>query len=313
MEYQHTAQGIFLSRPNRFIAHVMIDGREEVCHVKNTGRCRELLVPGARLVLEYHPEAAEKGRKTRYDVIGVYKEHGGARDETLLINMDSQAPNTAAWEWVQNGGLARWMAQEGDAAANCGPAVGPGNAKDRPAASLDTARTSLVTQSGTTKACPAIPETAPCAGLAGLFRASGTTLAKTHCRQPAITQLRREVACGASRFDLAFLLDGEPSFMEVKGVTLERQGIAAFPDAPTERGVKHVDELTALARKGVPCFLLLVIQMKGVVGFRPNWETHPKFGHALERAKKAGVRILAYDCLVTEGSMQIHAPIPIIL
>ena len=118
---------------------------------------------------------------------------------------------------------------------------------------------------------------------------------------------------GEFRFDLAFLLDGEPSFMEVKGVTLERQGIAAFPDAPTERGVKHVDELTALARKGVPCFLLLVIQMKGVVGFRPNWETHPKFGHALERAKKAGVRILAYDCLVTEGSMQIHAPIPIIL
>lgn len=248
MEYPHTVRGIFLSRPNRFIAHVQIHGQTEVCHVKNTGRCRELLVPGARLVLEYHPEAARKGRKTSYDVIGVYKAHAGERDETLLINMDSQAPNAAAWEWVQSGGLCR---------------------------------------------------------------ASGTPLAKTH--HPAITQLRREVTCGASRFDLAFLLDGAQSYMEVKGVTLERQGIAAFPDAPTERGVKHLDELAALAQKGVPCFLLLVIQMKGIVGFRPNWETHPAFGHALERAQKAGVTILAYDCLVTERSMQIHAPVPISL
>lgn len=249
MDYQHTLQGIFLSRPNRFIAHVRIDGREEVCHVKNTGRCRELLVPGARLVLEHHPEAAAKGRKTCYDVIGVYKQYAGAQDESLLINMDSQAPNAVAWEWVQGGGLTRHLSNS---------PVGPAD--------------------------PA---------------------------SPSITQLRREVTCGASRFDLAFLLDGVRSYMEVKGVTLERGGVAAFPDAPTERGVKHVDELAALAREGVPCFLLLVIQMKGIVGFRPNWETHPEFGHALERAQKAGVTILAYDCLVTERSMQIHAPVPI--
>lgn len=277
MEYQHTVQGIFLSRPNRFIAHVQIHGQTEVCHVKNTGRCRELLVPGARLVLEYHPEAAQKGRKTSYDVIGVYKAHAGERDESLLINMDSQAPNAAAWEWVQSGGLAGRLTRGEN-----------GDAKDSAAVQLDTVDTA--------KDRPSVQP--------------GSTKYSLH---PAITQLRREVTCGASRFDLAFLIDGKQSYMEVKGVTLEHGGIAAFPDAPTERGVKHLDELAALAQKGVPCFLLLVIQMKGIVGFRPNWETHPAFGHALERAQKAGVTILAYDCLVTEHSMQIHAPVPISL
>lgn len=233
MKYKHIAAGIFLSRPNRFIAHVMIDGKETVCHVKNTGRCRELLVPGAKLVLEYHPEALKNGRKTSYDVIGVYK-------GDLLINMDSQAPNAAAYEWVKAGGL-----------------------------------------------LPCLPDGA------------------------GISEIRREVTHGDSRFDLAFMLDGKQAFMEVKGVTLENGKTAAFPDAPTARGVKHLDELAALSKNGHPCFLLLVIQMNGAARFVPNMETHPEFGFGLLRAKKAGVNLLAYDCLVTENSIAIHKPVPI--
>ncbi len=235
MHYEHIATGTFLSRPNRFIAHVMIGGKETVCHVKNTGRCRELLVPGAKLILEYHPNAQGSGRKTSYDVIAVYKGR-------MLINMDSQAPNAAACEWVSSGGL-----------------------------------------------------------LASL---------PAHAQ---ISDIRREAVWGNSRFDLAFMLDGKQAFMEVKGVTLEREGTAAFPDAPTIRGVKHLDELASYAKEGHPAFLLLVIQMKGVTRFIPNTETHPEFGAALLRAKQAGVTLLAYDCLVTENAMAIHEPVPICL
>ncbi len=242
MKYESIADGIFLSRPNRFIAHVMVNGKEEICHVKNTGRCRELLVPGARLILEYHPNAAKTGRKTCYDVIGVYKEHAGSRDETLLINMDSQAPNQAAWEWIQS--------------------------------------------------------------------------ERFHALLPKgikATQICREVSYGHSRFDLAFYLENRPAFMEVKGVTLERHGIASFPDAPTQRGIKHLDALAKASQKGLACYLLLVIQMKGITGFTPNMETHPEFGYALLRARNAGVTLLAYDCLVEKSSMDIHNPVPITL
>lgn len=242
MKYESVTEGIFLSRPNRFIAHVMINGREEICHVKNTGRCRELLIPGARLILEYHPNAAKTGRKTCYDVIGVYKEHGGSRDETLLINIDSQAPNQAAWEWLQSDGFHALLPKD-----------------------------------------------------------------------VTITQLCREVSYGNSRFDFSFFLNDRQAFMEVKGVTLEHHGIASFPDAPTERGVKHLDELAAASQKGFACYLLLAIQMKGITGFIPNMETHPEFGYALSRAKTAGVTLLAYDCLVGKDSMDIHSPISITL
>lgn len=255
MNYEHIAAGNFLSRPNRFIAQVKIGETAQTCHVKNTGRCRELLVPGAKLVLEYHPNAAAAGRKTSYDVIGVYKEKAGTGKETLLINMDSQAPNQAAWEWVSSGKFA---------AAH-------------------------------------IPE------------------------HLALSDLRREVTYENSRFDLAFCLnqkitDGivplsgtKQAFMEVKGVTLEADGAAAFPDAPTQRGVKHLEELAKASQKGLSCFLLFVIQMKGVASFSPNMETQPEFGYALARAKAAGVRILAYDCLVTENSMVIDQPVPVLL
>ncbi len=253
MNYTHTVTGEFLSRPNRFIALVRIGQRVETCHVKNTGRCRELLLPGVKVVLEYHPDAAASGRKTSYDVIAVYKEAAGVRGETLLINMDSQAPNLAAWEWVRDGGLI-----------------------------LDS--------------------------LPGPM---------------ALSNLRREVTYGSSRFDLAFdltrkLEDADSpaplqAFMEVKGVTLESGGLAAFPDAPTQRGVKHLEELAAASRKGFCCFLLFVIQMKGITCFHPNMDTHPEFGFALARAQEAGVRILARDCLITPDSMKIDQSVPVLL
>ena len=236
MQYEHIVTGTFLKRPNRFLAHVLIDGKETVCHVKNTGRLKEFLIPGAELLLEYHPDAQRLGRKTSYSVIGVYKENAGYNQERLLINMDSQAPNQAAWEWVSGGGLS-----------------------------------------------------------------------------PLAAQVRREVTYHDSRFDLAFTLDGVPAFMEVKGVTLEQNGLASFPDAPTERGVKHILELCDAAGEGYPSYLLFVIQMKGVHSFTPNRSTHPEFADALIRARKAGVQILAYDCLVTERTMTIDRPVTVVL
>lgn len=236
MQYEHIVTGTFLKRPNRFLAHVLIDGKETVCHVKNTGRLKEFLIPGAELLLEYHPDAQRLGRKTSYSVIGVYKENAGYNQERLLINMDSQAPNQAAWEWVSGGGLS-----------------------------------------------------------------------------PLAAQVRREVTYHDSRFDLAFTLDGVPAFMEVKGVTLEQNGLASFPDAPTERGVKHILELCDAAGEGYPSYLLFVIQMKGVHSFTPNRSTHPEFADALIRARKAGVQILAYDCLVTERTMTLDRPVRVLL
>lgn len=236
MQYEHIVTGIFLKRPNRFLAHVLIDGKEIVCHVKNTGRLKEFLIPGAELLLEYHPDAEKLGRKTSYSVIGVYKENAGYNRERLLINMDSQAPNQAAFEWVAGGGLS-----------------------------------------------------------------------------PLAANVRREVTYHDSRFDLAFTLDGIPAFMEVKGVTLEHDGLASFPDAPTERGVKHVLELCGAAKEGYPAYLLFVIQMKGVNGFTPNRNTHPEFADALLTARDAGVQILAYDCLITKRTMRIDQPVEVIL
>lgn len=230
MKYSHTLTGVFLSRPNRFIAHVDVGGKTVVCHVKNTGRCRELLLPGVKVVLEGHPGWEAAGRKTGYDLIAVYK---GER----LINMDSQAPNQAAWEWITS---------------------------------------------------PAAP---------GLL-----------CPGGRILEPRREVRRGDSRFDLAFTLalpsgTARPAFMEVKGVTLEENGIAMFPDAPTERGIKHLHGLQAAVRDGYMAWVLFVVQMKGMRLFTPNVRTHPAFGEALKNARNSGVGVLAVDCLVGEDFM----------
>lgn len=226
MKYEHMIPAVFQSRPNRFIAYAGIGGTQVTCHVKNTGRCRELLVPGAALFLQHHPDAAALGRKTEYSVICVRKEtdHG-----SLLINMDSQAPNQAAYEWL------------------CSHGISP----------------------------------------------------------------KREVRFGNSRFDLAFEEDGVPAFMEVKGVTLEENKTARFPDAPTIRGVKHLKELELAAAEGCRAYLLFVIAMKGVSSFEANRATHPEFADALAHAAANGVRILAYDCHVTPNSLDIDSPVPV--
>ena len=266
MKYQNMLKGTFLSRPNRFIAHVQITLEESgeetvVCHVKNTGRCRELLIPGVTVLVQFHPEARVLGRKTEYSLIGVWKkrEHGLG---PLLINMDSQAPNQAAYEWLKS--------MEGNM-------------------------------------------TLP------FHSRSDSEISGS----PALESLRREVTYDQSRFDLAFQLtfQGEegrepervPAFMEVKGVTLEENGLAMFPDAPTVRGIKHMAELVHAHKEGYEAYILFVIQMKEMEAFTPNIKTHPQFGDALLAAAKAGVHILAYDCIVTENSLSIHQPIPVFL
>lgn len=224
MNYTHTEKAIFLDRPNRFIAHVELKGKTETVHVKNTGRCRELLVPGYEVILE---EGQNPARKTRYDLISVCK-------KGRWINMDSQAPNQAAEEWLKSGGLF-----------------------------------------------------------------SGERV------------VYREKKYGNSRFDLYIETPESRAFMEVKGVTLEQDNIARFPDAPTERGLKHVRELIRCVQDGYEAYLLFVIQMKDAAVFQPNWETHPEFALTLREAREAGVKLLAYDCLVEENRMEIRDPVPI--
>lgn len=221
MEYGQMIKGKFLARPNRFIAHVEIDGAVQVCHVKNTGRCRELLPPGAEVWCRFDPNPA---RKTHYDLIAVRK---GSR----LINMDSQAPNAAAKEWLSGGGLGE------------------------------------------------------------------------------LTDLRPETVHGDSRFDFSFTKDGKICFLEVKGVTLETDGICAFPDAPTERGAKHLRGLIRAAEAGFGAYVLFVIQMPDVKYLRPNDVTDPAFASALRDAAEAGVTVLAMDCSITPDSMVIRNPV----
>ena len=223
MKYPNMIPGRFLARPNRFIAHVEIDGREEVVHVKNTGRCRELLQPGTEVWCQ---QASNPARKTKFDLIAVRK---GDR----LINMDSQAPNAAAKEWLLAGGLGE------------------------------------------------------------------------------ITDLKAESFQGDSRFDFSFTKEDVPCFLEVKGVTLEDDGVCAFPDAPTERGVKHLKGLTQLARAGYGAYVLFVIQMPDVKYLHPNDATDPKFGAALREAAAAGVRVIAMDCAVAEDTVEIRQRVPV--
>ena len=223
MKYSTMVPGVFLARPNRFVAHVEIGGEMQICHVKNTGRCRELLTVGAEVWCQ---ESANPSRKTKYDLITVRK---GSR----LINMDSQAPNAAAREWLLSGGL-------GD-----------------------------------------------------------------------IENLKAEAVHGDSRFDFSFTKDGIPCFLEVKGVTLEEDGICAFPDAPTERGAKHLRGLTRLARAGYGAYVLFVIQMEDVKYLRPHDERDPDFGKALREAAENGVEVLAVDCRVEIDAMTIGKPVPV--
>ena len=226
MRYENICSGKFISRPNRFIAHVEIGGAVEICHVKNTGRCRELLVPGSQVYLE---RSSNPQRKTKYDLIAVEK-------GKLLVNMDSQAPNKVFREFAESGAFK----------------------KD-------------------------------------------------------LKQIRGEYTWGDSRFD--FLLEDEMGliFVEVKGVTLEDDGVVRFPDAPTERGVKHLTGLKRAVEEGHRAAVFFVIQMEGMRCFGPNDATHPAFGDALREAAAAGVEVLAYECRVTPDTLEIARPVPVVL
>lgn len=231
MRYNHSCPAVFLDRPNRFIAHVELGGQRETVHVKNTGRCRELLIPGSRV---YLARSDNPNRKTKYDLIAVEK---ALKDRPpLLINMDSQAPNRVFQE----------------------------------------------------------------------FAASGRFL-------PEVRLVRPEKTFGNSRFDFYLEAGGQRIFAEVKGCTLEEDGVCRFPDAPTERGTKHVRELVACQKEGYQAWLCIVVQMEGMKEFRPNDRTDPDFGQALREAAAAGIHVRAYECHVEPDSLQITGEIPVVL
>lgn len=228
MKYKKIVEGRFLNRPNRFIAKVLVGGVEETVHVKNTGRCKELLVEGAFVYLY---ESDNPNRKTKYDLIAVEKvTHNG----TMLINMDSQVPNDVVAEWLPK---------------------------------------------------------------SGLFSKNAV--------------IKREVTYNKSRFDF-YIEDGESkAFIEVKGVTLENGGVASFPDAPTQRGVKHINELISAVENGYKAYVVFVIQMKGVHKFTPNDVTHKDFGDTLRKAQQSGVEIIAVDCIVKDDEIYIDTTVPV--
>lgn len=228
MKYKKIISGEFVSRPNRFIAHVNIQGQLEVCHVKNTARCRELLQPGSIVYLE---ESDNPGRKTKYDLVAVEKGN-------TLVNIDSNAPNKVVGEWLA------------------------------------------------TDNCP-------------ILQGAESRFVKPECKY------------GNSRIDFYVEAGHRKIFIEVKGVTLEENGVVRFPDAPSDRAVKHVEELAAAVEKGYEAYVMFVIQMKGVRYFTPNEDTHLQFCNALREAAVKGVQILAYDCLVTEDSLLLDEPVEV--
>lgn len=224
MKYSNVISGKFVSRPNRFTAIVEVGGLEQTVHVKNTGRCRELFVPGAEVYLQ---KAENPARKTKYDVIGVKK-------ADRIINIDSQIPNKVFGEFV-----------------SCGDFLND------------------------------------------------------------VTYIRPECTYKNSRFDFYIEADGKKIFVEIKGVTLDEDGVARFPDAPTERGIKHLRELTDAVENGYTAYAVFIIQMKGIKYFEPNYQMHQAFGDALNEAAEAGVNVLAFDCVVTEDSICIDNSIPV--
>lgn len=224
MRYDNMFEGVFRSRPNRFLAEVEIEGTICICHVKNTGRCKELLTEGARVLVQ---KADAPQRKTAYDLIAVYK-------GDILINMDSQAPNKVVMEWLNRGGYFE-----------------------------------------------------------------------------NITHIKPECRYQNSRFDFYVEADGKKHFMEVKGVTLEQDGVLKFPDAPTERGVKHIRELMEALEAGYGGHILFVAQMEPCDYFVPNEETHPEFAHVLRQAEAQGVKVCCVNCTVTEESLEILDFVPV--
>lgn len=226
MKYNNIVKGKFINRPNRFIANVEIDGIVQVCHVKNTGRCKELLTPNATVYLE---KSNNPNRKTMYDLVTVEK-------GDMLINMDSQAPNKLFREWVENGDY---------------------------------------------------------------FEQS--------------IKLKSEVKLGNSRLDFYLESNTYKGYAEIKGVTLEEKGVVKFPDAPTQRGIKHLQELTNIVSLGYKAFAVFIVQMEKAKYFTPNYATHTEFGVALKNAQQSGVEIIAITCKVTPDSVTPLNQIPVIL
>lgn len=220
MKYRNIIEGKFIDRPNRFIAHVQVGSEIHTVHVKNTGRCRELLLPGVRVILQ---DCCSEKRKTRYDLIGVWK------DKLGWVNIDSQAPNAVVKEWLE--------------AEN------------------------------------------------GIFG--------------RLDRIKPEYKFGESRIDFYLEKDERKILMEVKGCTLEIDGEGYFPDAPTERGVKHLNELAEAVAKGYECYIAFVIAMEGVETVHPNVKTHPEFGEALEKATAEGVKVLYLSCRVEPDELKI--------
>ena len=225
MKYANIKPAVFLSRPNRFIAHIEVDGKEEICHVKNTGRCRELLTDRAEIYVQHFDNP---NRKTKFDLIAVRKNGN-------LINMDSQAPNKVFHEWIKNGNFA-----------------------------------------------------------------------------DDITYIKPECKYKNSRFDFYIETVNRKIFAEIKGVTLEENGVVMFPDAPTERGVKHINELIECKKEGFEAYIFFIIQMKNCKCFTPNRKTHPEFADALEKAKANGVNIVALNCNVSQDELKICENVKII-
>ena len=225
MRYSHIRKGEFLRRPNRFIAHVLLNGEEVICHVKNTGRLKELLLPGATVFLE---ESDNTARKTRFDLVAVMR-----GDE--VVNIDSQAPNQAVGEWLRAGGLFA-----------------------------------------------------------------------------DVSYVKAEARYGDSRFDFYIeSASGRKAFLEVKGVTLLQEDVARFPDAPTTRGIKHIEELVKCIEDGYEAYILFLLEMKGSRWMEPNDATHPAFGKALREAAAKGVNVLAYDCIVTPDRLEVAQPVEV--
>lgn len=222
MKYENISRARFIRRPNRFIAHILHEGEEKICHVKNTGRCRELLLPDTEILVQ---KASNPARKTPYDLISVFK---GER----LINMDAVAPNAVFGEFLRGGGLGF------------------------------------------------VPD-----------------------------MVRSECIHGESRFDFYFEYEGKRAFAEVKGVTLEEEGVVRFPDAPTERGIKHLRGLMDCVAEGCEAYAVFVVQMADVKYFEPNRACHPQFADALAEAAKAGVQILVYECEVGFDTLRITKPV----
>ncbi|MGJ0847583.1 sugar fermentation stimulation protein A [Tissierella praeacuta DSM 18095] len=227
MEYKKIIEGIFLKRPNRFIAQVLINEKEETVHVKNTGRCKELLIPGAKVILEDCTH--NLNRKTKYSIISVWKEN-------MLVNIDSQIPNAVVYHALKENKIKGF--------------------KD-------------------------------------------------------LTRLKREVTFGSSRYDIYFESKEQKGFIEVKGATLENNHISMFPDAPTERGTKHVLEMIEAVKQGYKGTIFFLIQMKGPKLFRLNWQMDSKFSEAVKLASENGVEILAYDSIIKNNSIEIGNPVRI--